>query len=185
MNMNLHKLSEYKRVLMVFAVLILLLVGVVLVRYGNWSSIFQQKGSGRYFLEFDKAELRTGEEAAMTVYFNAPGEVLDGADVILRFDPSLLVVTSIEEGKYFDQYLRKEIDNTAGNIKVTGFMSSVKASQQPVMLFKAKARAKRAGNAFITFDFQKGLSSKSTLVQKGTSKNILSEVTGSNLTILP
>lgn len=121
--------------------------------------------------------IKVGTEFEISVDFSADGKVLDGADAIIRFDKSKIEMVEITNGEYFQMYPRKTIDNENGVVKVTAFQPrDDKPIKNQITLFTLKLKARKAGTAPLIFDYQKGKTNLSTVVEKGTSQNILGSV---------
>ncbi len=133
---------------------------------------------GRIFITPSQKSVKAGESATFDVMFQTKGQILDGVDAIIRFDPQLLAASeTVTLGTHFDSYPRQEVDNITGIIKVSGYspkdLSPVTAATS---LFSVTFQAKKTGTADVTVDFEKGRTNLSTLVERGTSKNILGAV---------
>lgn len=195
--------TEQKRIFLVTAILAVLLVGIFLLRYQRKQNFLSQKVIptivlpspsptpenlvGIYTITTSAKQVKLGGNFTATVSFSVPGKILDGTDVVLFFDPDYLTASStLAFGDYFALYPRKEVNNEKGFIKVTAIESkSSEANSAATPLFNASFRAKKGGSTTLSFDFAKGTTNKTTLVEKGSSKNILGSVNEAVVTIEP
>ena len=140
---------------------------------------------GMYIIDPVNSKISIGEEKSFSVNFFTKGRKLDGADVILKFDPVYLEASqTLQVGDFFSSFPRQEIDNTMGTIKVSGFSWNNEANvKEPITLFSVNIKGKKKGKSILQFDFQRGVTRYSTLVEKGTSKNILGSVGISTVTV--
>jgi hypothetical protein len=187
--MDIHK-NESRKIIIVGAFLLVLLGAAVILRSQRNVALQQTFRKieaviptptpdiyvGSYLLEPDKKEFKTGDNFSLTVSFDRKAKKLYGADAILKFDPAYLSAdTNLTLGTYFDNYPRREVDNNKGYIKVTGFrlQKSQEDNIENGMLFVANFKAKKSGFTTISLEYQKGKTNQSTLVEAGTSQNIL------------
>ncbi|MBI2616558.1 hypothetical protein HYW55_00290 [Candidatus Gottesmanbacteria bacterium] len=193
--------AEYKKILVVFVVLVVLLIGTLVLRMqkqnelnlrltnGNGSSsqgiVPSIPPRGTYKIVLDKSETYVGETVTATIIFDAPGFTLSGTDAIIQFDESILNAESpITTSDFFITYPRKIIDNEKGIIKITGFQTKeTVAVTTPVTLASIQFRSIKAGNTEISFDFVVNSTSHTTLVEKGTAKNIVDAIENAKVSI--
>lgn len=196
--------TEYKKLLIVVAFLVVLIVGVMMIRVTQKPSQRDETGVtpqsleentplptsetelwGEYRLEPQTVKSSPGAVFTIKTVLVAPKIALDGADIILRFDPEFLTVEGITPSSLFSAYPRKEIDNTVGSVHLTGFTSSTTLGNKGETVADIAFRANKVGTTTITVDFQKNASNRSTIVEKGTSKNVLGSVKGATVQINP
>lgn len=198
--MELPDTHERKKLGMVILVLAILVVGFFLLRKGRTVPVENKTvrtvptiavsptpapPSGIYTILPSQSTIKIGESVALVVKFEAPGKRLDGSDVFLRFDPAFLDVgENLVFGDYFSTYPRVTIDRIKGEVKVTGFRANQTAPlTTAAALFTIAFTGKQAGNTAVSFEFAKGKTNLTTLVEKGTSKNILNQVFPATITI--
>ncbi len=202
--MELMKKNEYKKIFIVLIVLITLLVGIVLLRMQRELAMkktaetptIEQKEEvtptptmyampGKYTIELSKTNISLGENVEDKIMFYAEGKVLDGSDVILKFDPEVLTAGDIsQKGEYFNHYPREYIDNQKGVIKVSGYTLDLQSPMDsPVLLFSIPFTAKNSGQTTLSFDFQQRKTNLTTLIEHQTSRNILGQTDTVSLTV--
>ncbi len=199
--MNMPNDSEIKKIILVVMVFVILLVGLLIVRGGGINTkdrfakieptqpipisepvavktkIPEKKLAGQMRFNNIPKSIKIGTEFEITVDFSANGKVLDGSDAIIRFDKSQIEIVGITNGEYFQLYPRKTIDNNNGVVKVTAFQArDDKPIENQITLFTLALKAKKAGTIPLKFDYIKGKTNLSTVVEKGTSQNILGSV---------
>ena len=207
--MTFQNKDELKKILIVIFVLSILLIGVAFIRWQkrvqlkqvveNQKKISQMNIStgqlgqpvkktlpGKYYLSLDNSTVEKGDIIQLKVIFEADNKMISGSDIYLRFDPQFLQADyDLSLGSFFLNYPRSQVNNSTGLIKVTGF----RAAQQgrlttPVTVMTVSFLAQKKGRTKIDFDFIKGKTNKTTIVEKGSGKNILGKAEPMILTIL-
>lgn len=151
---------------------------------------------GRLLIHPSVSSMTIGRSIEMEVAIDAPDVTLDGADILLIYDPALVKVgavvnatanSDLSRGPYFRQLVRATVDEKVGKIAVTGFSPRETLPQKkgtdPVTAFSFPVTALQAGVAVFQIEYQPGRSDLSTLVEKGTSKNILTRADSATITI--
>lgn len=140
---------------------------------------------GKISLSAPKSAFLVNEVIPLYVDIDSGSRMLDGADVIIKFDPKVLEATSgaLQKGEIFDEYPLLSADMKNGLISVSGVNSKSGgfkgAGQFLIVNFKAKAK----GETSLTVDFAKDVTSDSNLVEAATSKDILESVDNLSLQI--
>ena len=202
-NMN-NQSANSKKVLRVIIILIIILAGLVFLRAKRSvpkSGQVGEKGqevtttspiptagisNNSMFLVASPETIQVGSDIKIAVAFYAPGVILSGADVILKYDPVFLKASQdLDLGQYFSSYPLKTIDNTKGNIRLTAFGGKSGPNSSAQVIFSVNLKAKKTGRTEIKLDYLSGSTNRSTLVEKGTSKNILSGVSNAVVEIRP
>lgn len=193
------KTTTYQKIGVVYGILILLVIIALGVRFwqGNNLKNATSKSSkssaaavvdytGKLNLESNTTTYKVGEGIDLTITFQAPGKKLDGADIVLLFDPKVVNALGFSEGTYFKLVPRKDIDNTVGKVVITALDA---VSAEPVSGKKTLGtihfQAQKAGTSEIRFDFVKGSTTTSSLVESGTSANILGTAEGVTIRVEP
>jgi len=139
---------------------------------------------GKYMLVPNDNKVMLDQIIELSAVFSAPGKILDGSDVFLRFDPAFLEVSDVSTGEYFVSYPRKQIDNKTGFVRITGIRSADETPLASSVSFsRISFKTKKTGTTKVTFEFKKGKTNRTTLVEKETSRNILGNVFPANITI--
>ncbi len=192
------RIETYKKIGVVYGFLVILVVIALGVRFfqsnklkstdvksntvktntGNTSSQKVEKKAswtGKLSLVADAKSYKVGDNVELTVLFEAKGKRLDGADFVILFDPNVLTAIGFSEGKSFNIYPRKDIDNEKGVVKVTALdsTSNVPYGADKIVFGVLQMQVKSAGSTRVNFDFSAGGTNKTTLTEQGTSQNIL------------
>jgi len=187
-------LPTYKKIGLVYGILVILLLVAFGVRFmsGNklknataptktdTQAIKKENLTGKISLATDKTSYKVGDSIEVTVLYQAPGKVLDGIDIIVRFDPTVVNALGFSESHSFKIYPRKDIDNKDGFIRLTALdlASAEPLPPDKLSLGKIQMQALKGGTAQVNFDFTQGVASKTAMIEAGTSKNILGEAKG-------
>lgn len=194
------KKDDQQKILLVFILLIVLLIGIVVLRNYKAMQLKNQMEpsqyppiteivkipQGRMQVVMDR-EAQVGGKIKAQVSIQTDGRELFGSDAILLYDPQYLEVADENDlvtGDYFENFPRRQIDAENGVIKVTGFSPSTSILDEVKPLFSVSFTALKAGQTTVSIDFEKDSTNTSTLVERGTSQNILEEVVNADLTIV-
>ena len=190
--MNRLNNSEITRIVIVVLILLLLLGGFLFLKLrsitrreaGNNISLsptvtaqVENLDNNRMYFKPAKKEVSQGKEFEMVIYLRADKKTLFGADAVITYDPEYLDVVEIKEADIFKSYPKKKADAEKKLIKISGYTPANDRPLSGEQLFATlKLKAKKAGKTKLTFDFQKGRTNRSTLVEAGTSRNVLGAV---------
>ncbi|OGG16865.1 hypothetical protein A3D78_00335 [Candidatus Gottesmanbacteria bacterium RIFCSPHIGHO2_02_FULL_39_14] len=191
--------SEITKILIVVVVLIILLTGIFIIRrkVGPVSpkNVAQEVGQDEktvkeetnvIFTEKYKESIKVGDEITIGLKFKAPGKNVFGSDIILLYDPEYLEVgeEGIGRSDFFANMPRTTNDNKNGIIKVTAFDGRDEILEdQAYDLFSVDFKLLKKGTTNISFNFEKGKTNTSTLVERNSSQNILEGMSGQTLVI--
>ena len=197
--------TELKKILLVVGILFVLLLvffalrwqrSLMLKKVGDNTqknaektvseTVLPQTKEPSYLIGLSPNPVQSGDVVNAEVIFDAAGKEVVGSDVIIKYDPTLLQIEEeIVPGKFFSSYLRKTVDNSLGILKVTGINPAGDGQKpgSPVVFFSVIFKTIKPGASVIKFDFKKGKTNTTTLVEKGTSRNILGLVSDANLII--
>lgn len=192
--------TENRKIILVIIILTILIGGIFLIRRQRQLMLTANmvKNAGN-LPEVGKAQFelvasqylqpahllkKTGETFTLGVVITAPKRKLDGADTIIKYDPKMVEVTDIKQGEFFTNYPRKTIDKANGVIKMTGFTpKDTNANGDNFIFFTIEAKALASGTAKFVFEFEKGKTNLSTVVESRTSRNLLGTVAGATVSI--
>lgn len=132
-----------------------------------------------------KTSFRIEEVVPVAVVVDTGEKAVSGADLIVKFDPDILEVSSesIVRGKIFDEYPLISVDTKKGLVAISGVSSLNKIFKGTGQFALINFKAKIPGKTFLTIDFKKGSTTASNLVDAGTSQNVLDNVDNLELTI--
>lgn len=123
---------------------------------------------------------------SLNVNINTAGNLTDGADALINFDPTKIQITSITNGTFFSSYPTSTFDNSLGKVTISGLTNAgipVSGSGTLATLnmqFKVNASS---GGTNVTFNFTPGSTTDSNLSQSGTGLDILGGVNNFNTTV--
>lgn len=192
--------AEYKKIVIVCAVLLLLLGGTIMVRSMKQRQLQQEIGNNSvrqispfptyhpvratYKIVLNGPTVPVGETIDAKLLFEAKGFIITGSDVYLKYDPVFLEVQTIATGDFFLTYPRKTTDEKKGMVKLTGFQSNVTTPINQAVLFATVTFvAKQQGETSLSYDFVPDATDRTTIVEKGTAQNVLDAVDGAKVTI--
>lgn len=186
-----NKKVSVKAVILIAVFAVLIIEGVILFRSYRQSPSppppkVEAVESGEILLLASKEQLRTGEGIRVTIRVSAGGHATQGADVILKFDPQYLGVSSssIYKGGVYPEYPLASVDNKNGLVKISGISSSKTKTFKGVGIFAfLDFKSKKVGDTKISVLFEKGKTDDSNILEAGTSVDILEKVNDVNLNI--
>ncbi len=116
----------------------------------------QAKENGSLYFMSNKTSYLVGESFNLSVLVNGQGEIVDGVEFIVNFDPSMISVGELTTGAFFSLYPQKVVDNQAGTIRVIAMqkpienkvLATVEVVSIPVTLLGK-------GNVTLSFDSEK------------------------------
>lgn len=139
--------------------------------------------TGRYL---QSTIYRSGDGILVNIRLDTGGHTVDAVDSVVHFDATLLEATGsgIIKGTIFDQYPLTRVDNTKGEVRVSGISSEDKGGFNGAGIFATLLfRAKGTGEAVLTSDFRKGATDDSNVMEFKTTNDILEGVNDLSLTI--
>jgi len=149
-----------------------------------------QSYEGKLYLNPLNGQIKVGESINIAIMLHAPGKSLDGADIILDYDPALFDVLTtggkLTTGDAFPSYPKNRVDSTKGKIYLTGITLEPKpeAVTPDRIMAELVLKAKKEGAGRLSFEWVKGNKSLSTIIENGTSKTLLGDVGDGNYQIV-
>lgn len=133
--------------------------------------------------------LKLGESVKVNINVSSE-KMVDGVDVIVFYDPNLLMVEEntaakkpVTPGSMFTDYPVNEVDQVKGRIGFSGIGSETKGIVAKGVMGTVNFKAKAAGKAVITVDFKKKSTVDSNIIETKTSKDIIDGVSGLEINI--
>ena len=116
-----------------------------------------------------------GKDLSIDVVLKASGEVVDGVDVMLTFDPKILKVKEIKKGTIFSNYPKEVVDG--GQLR----MSALSPTEglliaNAVVVFTVLFEIQDTGDTRVDISFEGGSTTDSNVVLHSNSKDSLTEV---------
>jgi hypothetical protein len=164
----------------------------------QFSQATQEQQQATLSLSPSSGQLAVGDTQTLSINLSAMGQLINGADVIITFDPQLVDITDsdpslegiqIQPTSLFPLYPVNRVDHQTGRI----FLSSLTQSPSeeplhkkapPPTLAQFSFTTLTTGTAQFDFIFTPGTAT-STIIQTGTSKNILSDTQSATFQITP
>lgn len=129
-------------------------------------------------------------EFIVDVNLDTTGANTDGTDVILKYNPSQLTVTSVDQGDVYPDYPSISPNNSNGTILVSGIASKDEpftgTGKFATIHFSVTSTAAVGSSAAVNFDFDPANTQKTTdtnVVESGSVREVLSSVTNGSYTI--
>lgn len=140
-----------------------------------------QLTGGKIILAALRSTYKVNDVVSVSVSVDSGGHLLDGIDLIVRFDPKILEASrsGMIRGKIFDEYPYSLVDTKNGLIAISGINSvkkGFKGTGQFAILNLRVKEVKAPVTTSLTVDFKKDSTTNSNLVETDTSKNILEQV---------
>lgn len=123
-----------------------------------------------------------GTTYTVGITLDSAGKVIDGADVVIKFNPAVAKVeeTKVTTTPVFEQFPLNQVDNVAGQIRFSGLTFNQRAITGVIGTFRFRPLAK--GEVNFTFDFTPGATTDSNIADHATAKDILGEVENGHYT---
>ncbi|MCL4390193.1 MAG: hypothetical protein M1484_02085 [Patescibacteria group bacterium] len=123
-----------------------------------------------------------GQPQSVGIVLNSAGKSVDGADVVINFDPKMVQVVgnSVASTALFEQAPLNSVDNVAGKIKFSVLTFSPRPVTGIIGTFAIKPVS--TGTANFTFDFTPGKTTDSNIADHASAKDILGAVTNGSYT---
>ncbi len=131
-----------------------------------------------------RASLKVGEKVTVDINISS-GSKVEGADLLINYDPNLLSAEPVVAGVIFRDFPVNKVDKASGRITVSGITDTSGGVLADGLFGSVDFTAKAAGVAKISLEFSPGQTTDSNLIETGTGKDILEEVSDLDLNILP
>ena len=154
------------------------------------SPISQPSILGRLSLSPNQGKFKVGEKFSVGIILESKDYPVNGTDVILNFDPTLLTIEEkgVQTTSVFPLYPRNWVNKEKGEVILTGLATAPAENPfgGPQTLGFLTFRGLKQGLAQVSIvHSQKEGSPSSTIIKAKGSENILSEVKGGTYEILP
>lgn len=142
---------------------------------------------GRAILKLQPKEgkFKVGEEFKTEVILDTGNYKTDATDFRLSFDPKVLVAVRIEEGKTYDSYLAKRIDQIRGELIVNAIAPESKTFEGQGVFATVYWRGVKEGQTELKINFIPGVTTDTNVVATEVAKDILGEVENASFKITP
>ncbi len=140
-------------------------------------------GAGTMSLSPALGSYRVNQTFAVNIQANSSGLLLDGADIVVLYDSSVLTVTQLDKGSIFPSTPVLANDATKGEINISSLANS---QSQPVAVSGTLAtihfQVIGSGQTTVTLDFNQNSNAHSSMAQDSTSNQVLGSVFNASYT---
>lgn len=141
---------------------------------------------GWIILKSDKFEFKQGDDIPVDIKIVTGGREVDSIDVSINFDPKILeatAATSFDKGNIFKEYPFVDI-NKSGVVKISAITPPGQKGFLGIgNLGRINFRARSNGQAKITVDFKKESTTDSNIIEAGTTRDILGQVSDLDIAV--
>lgn len=149
----------------------------------NTPVVSEVKKPAAISLQSTKLNYKIGEKIVVSINITSP-KIVDGVDIIMSYDPTLVSADEILPGALFSDYPVQKIDEVSGKVSVSGISAS--GGITPTGLFGSVSfTAKKAGKAKISVDFVPNSTTDSNVVESQTAVDLLGQVNNLEVNITP
>jgi hypothetical protein len=138
---------------------------------------------GKFFLMPEGGNFSVGQVFKVGVWLDTGGVKTDAADVELFYDSITLRILNLKNGDIFDEYPEMSFDDTKGQVVMRGIILPGKTFVGNGKIGEITFRVQKAGETKLWFDFKKGVTTDSNLVESGAAKDILGIAKGAEFVI--
>lgn len=126
-------------------------------------------------LQTDKTSVKVGEKFTVSIYMLSDKST-DGADLIINYDPKLLLAEQVILGTLYNEYPKNTIDVKESKVTISG-ISTETAGIKPNGLFGSIVfTAKAPGSSGISLEFTPGSTVDTNVIEQGTGEDVLEKV---------
>lgn len=133
-------------------------------------------------LQTPKTDLKVGEKVTVNINLTST-KPTDGTDIILMYNPKLLSVvtnnpnnSAVRVGSLYSDYPVNSVDEKTGRIIVSGIVTKQGGIKAEGLFGSIEFQAKLAGRTKVVFDFTKGSTIDSNVIENKTSQELLDQV---------
>lgn len=178
---------RFSKKLVLTGLVIFLLFEVGLLGYLSSSKSklnLPEENSVNLRLEPETGKFKIGEEFFVEILLDTGGYQTDATDVRINYDPQMLQVLKIDEGKLYDSYLAKRFDPKEGAIIVYAVAPEGKVYQGAGVFARLLIKGLKTGTTFLNFDFESGETVDSNVVASKIGRDVLEKVGNCQIEII-
>lgn len=135
-------------------------------------------------LRSPKTNLKVGEKVTVDINLSS-GSRVDGADLVINYDPKILSAELVVAGAIFRDFPSNKVDEKLGRITVSGITDQIGGVLADGLFGSVEFMAKKVGTARVSVEFTPGSTADSNLTESGTGQDILEKVNDLEINILP
>ncbi len=142
---------------------------------------------GKFVLTSARATYGVGEPVKVRVRLVTGGHNVNGADLVLKYDPAILDInnqSALQPGTIYKDYPLKTADQKSGIVRISGISDLSDKPFNGIGEFaEVNFRAKAEGKTTVSVDFKPGATTDSNITEEDTSQDILDKVYNLDLTV--
>ncbi|MBU1032217.1 cohesin domain-containing protein [Patescibacteria group bacterium] len=133
---------------------------------------------GKISLQTSKTTVNVSEIIPVSVIIDSGGHMINGVDLIIKYDPKVLEVVSdgLIKGTMFDNYPLISSDADTGLISISGISEAQNGVKDAGQFATVNLKTKVAGTTSLMVDFEKDSTIDSNMVEVSTLNDILENV---------
>jgi len=131
----------------------------------------------------ESAALTVGKTYSTQVVLDTKNKVIIGSDAVLSYDPSIIEVSSIEEGSIFPRYPSVDFSQESGKIIISAVAPPGQEFTGNGLLATIYFKALKAGSSEFKFKFNPGYTNDSNVTETNSAKDLLGTANNLPLTI--
>ena len=133
--------------------------------------------------EPEQGSFQISQEFEVKIILNTGSFETDATDVRLKFDPQILAVNKIQEGKIYDSYPAKRIDQQDGTIIINGITSLNKTFKGKGIFASIYFKGLKSGKTSLILEYAPDSTIDSNVVASKIARDVLGGVGGASIEI--
>lgn len=126
-------------------------------------------------LQTDKTSVKVGEKFTVSIYMLSDKST-DGADLIINYDPKLLLAEQVILGTLYNEYPKNTIDVKESKVTVSGISTETGGIKPNGLFGSIVFTAKAPGSSGISLEFTPGSTVDTNVIEQGTGEDVLEKV---------
>lgn len=135
-------------------------------------------------LQTDRTSVKVGEKFTVSIYMLSDKST-DGADLIINYDPKLLLAEQVILGTLYNEYPKNTIDVKESKVTISGISTEMDGINPNGLFGSIVFTAKAPGRSSLSLDFTPGSTVDTNVIEQGTGKDILEKVNNLEVNINP
>lgn len=135
-------------------------------------------------LQTDKTSVKVGEKFTVSINILSDKST-DGTDLIINYDPKLLLAEPVILGTLYNEYPINTIDVKVGKVTISGISTETDRINPNGLFGSIVFTAKAPGSSGISLEFTPGSTVDTNVIEQGTGKDVLESVKNVNIIITP
>lgn len=174
--------AQYPKKILIFCGLIIIIFLLALALFWRGkilkSSQPQVKRMATLVLEPKEGSFKAGAEFKVKIIVDTGDYETDATDVRLSYNPQIVSVTKIAEGKIYDNYPAKRIDTVTGVVVINGITGPSNTFKGKDVFATLNLKGLKKGKLILTLEFNPEATNDCNVVATKIAKDVLREVEG-------